>query len=55
LQVLVADLVAARMAASGVNLPQAQLLPVQPARGGPAVGFHPVCAPWPRCASGAVP
>lgn len=34
-----------RPAASGINIPQAQLLPVQPARGGPAYGFHPACAP----------
>jgi uncharacterized protein (DUF1501 family) len=36
---------AIRTAASGINLPQAQLLPVQPARGGPPYGFHPSCAP----------
>ncbi|MFO1311592.1 MAG: DUF1501 domain-containing protein [Burkholderiales bacterium] len=33
-----------RPAASGINIPQAQLLPIQPARGGPAYGFNPVCA-----------
>jgi uncharacterized protein (DUF1501 family) len=37
---------AIRTPASGINLPQAQLLPVQPARGGPAYGFHPACAGW---------
>ncbi len=37
---------AIRTSASGINLPQAQLLPVQPARGGPAYGFHPACAGW---------
>ena len=36
---------AIRTPASGINLPQAQLLPVQPARGGPPFGFHPSCAP----------
>ena len=36
---------AVRPAASQINIPQAQLLPVQPARGGPAYGFHPACAP----------
>jgi uncharacterized protein (DUF1501 family) len=30
---------------SGINIPQAQLLPIQPARGGPPFGFHPACAP----------
>ncbi|MFO1311595.1 MAG: DUF1501 domain-containing protein [Burkholderiales bacterium] len=34
-----------RTAASGINLPQSQLLPVQPARGGPPFAFHPACAP----------
>ena len=34
-----------RPPASSVNLPQAQLLPIQPARGGPPFGFHPACAP----------
>ena len=33
-----------RAPASGVNIPQAQLLPIQPARGGPPYGFHPACA-----------
>jgi len=37
---------AIRTAASGINLPQAQLLPVQPKRGGPAYGFHPALASW---------
>ena len=32
-----------RTPASGVNIPQAQLLPIQPARGGPPFGFHPAC------------
>ena len=36
---------ATRTVASGINIPQAQLLPVQPARGGPPYGFHPACAP----------
>ena len=36
---------ATRTVASGINIAQAQLLPVQPARGGPAYGFHPACAP----------
>jgi uncharacterized protein (DUF1501 family) len=35
---------AIRTPASGLNIPQSQLLPVQPARGGPAFGFHPACA-----------
>jgi uncharacterized protein (DUF1501 family) len=35
---------AVRPPASGINIPQAQLLPVQPARGGPPFGFHPSCA-----------
>ena len=34
-----------RTPASGINIPQAQLLPIQPARGGPPFGFHPACAP----------
>ena len=34
-----------RPAASGINIPQAQVLPVQPTRGGPPFGFHPACAP----------
>lgn len=34
-----------RPGASGINLAQSQLLPIQPARGGPAYGFHPACAP----------
>ncbi len=33
-----------RPSASGINVPQGQLLPVQPARGGPPFGFHPACA-----------
>jgi uncharacterized protein (DUF1501 family) len=36
---------AIRTPASGLNIPQAELLPVQPARGGPPYGFHPACAP----------
>lgn len=36
---------AVRTTASGINIPQGQLLPVQPARGGPPYGFHPACAP----------
>jgi uncharacterized protein (DUF1501 family) len=36
---------AIRTVASGINIPQAQLLPIQPASGGPAYGFHPACAP----------
>lgn len=36
---------AIRTPASGLNIPQAQLLPVQPARGGPPFGFHPSCGP----------
>jgi uncharacterized protein (DUF1501 family) len=36
---------AIRPAASGINIPQAQLLPIQPARGGFPFGFHPACAP----------
>lgn len=36
---------AIRTAASGINIAQGQLLPVQPARGGPPYGFHPACAP----------
>ncbi|MFO1316876.1 MAG: DUF1501 domain-containing protein [Burkholderiales bacterium] len=32
-----------RAPASGVNIPQAQLLPIQPARGGAPYGFHPAC------------
>lgn len=36
---------AIRTPASGLNIPQGQLLPVQPARGGPPYGFHPACAP----------
>ena len=36
---------ATRTVASGINIPQAQLLPVQPAHGGPPYGFHPSCAP----------
>ena len=31
--------------ASGLNIPQAQLLPIQPARGGTPYGFHPSCLP----------
>jgi uncharacterized protein (DUF1501 family) len=36
---------AIRTVGSGINIPRAQLLPIQPARGGPAYGFHPACAP----------
>ncbi|MEP7330063.1 MAG: DUF1501 domain-containing protein [Betaproteobacteria bacterium] len=36
---------AVRPAASGVNLGQAELLPVQPESGGIAFGFHPACGP----------
>ncbi|MFO1316866.1 MAG: DUF1501 domain-containing protein [Burkholderiales bacterium] len=36
---------AIRTPASGLNIAQGQLLPVQPARGGPPYGFHPACAP----------
>jgi len=36
---------AIRTSASGLNIAQSQLLPVQPARGGPPYGFHPACAP----------
>ena len=36
---------AIRTVASGVNIPQAQLLPIQPARGGSPFGFHPACGP----------
>jgi len=36
---------AIRTPASGLNIPQGQLLPIQPARGGPPYGFHPACAP----------
>ncbi len=36
---------AVRNVASGINIAQSQLLPIQPARGGPAFGFHPSCAP----------
>jgi len=36
---------AIRTPASGINIAQAQLLPVQPLRGGPPYGFHPACAP----------
>lgn len=32
-----------RPPASGINIPQAQLLPIQPARGDPPFGFHPAC------------
>ena len=35
---------AIRPPASSINIPQSQLLPVQPARGGPPFGFHPACA-----------
>ncbi len=34
-----------RPPASSINIAQAQLLPIQPARGGPPFGFHPACAP----------
>lgn len=40
------DYAAVRTADSGLNIAQAQLLPIQPARGGPAYGFHPACAPF---------
>jgi uncharacterized protein (DUF1501 family) len=40
-----ANYAAIRTPASGINVAQAQLLPVQPARGGPSYGFHPSCAP----------
>lgn len=36
---------AIRTPASGINIAQSQLLPVQPGRGGPPYGFHPACAP----------
>ena len=36
---------ATRTVASGINIAQGQLLPIQPARGGPPYGFHPSCAP----------
>lgn len=35
---------AIRTPASGLNIAQSQLLPVQPARGGPPFGFHSACA-----------
>lgn len=35
----------ARPASSGINILQAQLLPVQPARSAVPYGFHPACAP----------
>jgi uncharacterized protein (DUF1501 family) len=35
-----------RTAASGINIPQSQLLPIQPTRGGLAYGFNPACGPW---------
>jgi uncharacterized protein (DUF1501 family) len=35
---------AIRPPASSINIPQSQLLPIQPARGGPPFGFHPACA-----------
>jgi uncharacterized protein (DUF1501 family) len=35
---------AIRTPASSINIPQSQLLPIQPARGGPPFGFHPACA-----------
>ena len=34
---------AIRPVSSGINIPQGQLLPIQPARGGPPFGFHPAC------------
>jgi len=40
-----ANYASVRPAASGINVPQGRLLPIQPARGGPAFGFHPACAP----------
>jgi uncharacterized protein (DUF1501 family) len=36
---------AIRTPASGINIPQAQLVPIQPARSSPPYGFHPACAP----------
>ena len=36
---------AIRTVDSGINIPRAQLLAIQPARGGPPYGFHPACAP----------
>lgn len=36
---------AIRTVDSGINIPRAQLLAIQPARGGPAYGFHPAFAP----------
>ena len=36
---------AIRPPASAINISQSQLLPIQPARGGPPFGFHPACAP----------
>jgi uncharacterized protein (DUF1501 family) len=36
---------AIRTPASGVNIPQAQLLPIQPARSATPFGFHPACGP----------
>jgi uncharacterized protein (DUF1501 family) len=36
---------AIRTASSGINIPHAQLLPIQPARSSPPYGFHPACAP----------
>jgi uncharacterized protein (DUF1501 family) len=37
---------AIRSPASGLNIPQAQLLPVQPARVATPFGFHPSCGPF---------
>ena len=34
-----------RTPASGINIPQAQLLPIQPAKTATPYGFHPACAP----------
>ena len=34
-----------RPVASGLNIAQSQLLPIQSARGGPPFGFHPACSP----------
>ena len=42
---------AVRTNASGLNIPQAQLLPIQPLRGGPPYGFHPSCQPLQHCSS----
>jgi uncharacterized protein (DUF1501 family) len=39
------DYAAIRTPASGINIPQAQLQPIQPASLGTPFGFHPACAP----------